>query len=61
MGMRYTSDQKDTEWQHIVYCFHKACTTRRPREHTQRELVNAIFHLVKTGCQWRNLPTHIAP
>jgi putative transposase len=61
MGMRYTSDLADPEWQLIDYCFPKACTTGRPREHTQRELVNAIFYLVKTGCQWRNLPTHFAP
>ena len=61
MGMRYTSDLADSEWQLIDYCFPKACTTGRPREHAQRELVNAIFYLVKTGCQWRNLPTHFAP
>ena len=34
--------------------------TGRPREHAFRELVNAIFYLTKTGCQWRNLPEHFA-
>jgi len=24
-------------------------------------LLNAIFYVVRTGCQWRNLPTHFAP
>ncbi|HBN11948.1 MAG TPA: hypothetical protein DD392_08490, partial [Ruminococcus sp.] len=28
-------------------CLHKAGI---------RELVNAVLYLVKTGCQWRNLP-----
>lgn len=26
-----------------------------------REIWNAIFYLVKTGCQWRMLPSHFAP
>ena len=32
----------------------------RPRKHEIRELLNAIFYLVKTACQWRNLPSHFA-
>lgn len=59
--MRYTSDLSDAEWQLIHYCFPKPCKTGRPREHTQRELLNAIFYLTKTACQWRNLPAHFAP
>ena len=31
-------------------------TTGRPRETDLREIVNAIFYLNKTGCQWRYLP-----
>ena len=31
-------------------------TTGRPREKDLREIVNAIFYLNKTGCQWRYLP-----
>jgi putative transposase len=56
--MRYTSDLTDTEWQLIDYCFPQPKKNGRPRKHPFRELVNAIFYLVKTGCQWRNLPTH---
>ena len=29
--------------------------------HDLREIVNAILYLVKTGCQWRYLPTDFAP
>src|ERR1022692_2071684 len=50
--MRYTSDLTDAEWQLIDYCFPKPCQTGRPREHSQRELLNAIFYLTKTACQW---------
>lgn len=28
----------------------------RKRRHNLREILNAIFYLVKTGCQWRMLP-----
>ena len=59
--MRYTSDLTETEWNLIDYCFPKPSKKGRPREHEVRELVNAIFYLVKTACQWRNLPTHFAP
>ena len=59
--MRYTSDLTDAEWQLIDYCFPKPFKTGRPREHSYRELLNAIFYLNKTACQWRNLPEHFAP
>ena len=59
--MRYTHDLTDTEWQLIQYCFPKRAKTGRPRQHTYRELLNAMFYLVRTACQWRNLPTDFAP
>jgi putative transposase len=59
--MRYTSDLTDAEWQLIDYCFPRPCKTGRPREHSYRELLNAIFYLVRTACQWRNLPENFAP
>jgi putative transposase len=61
MGMRYTHDLTDAEWQLIQYCFPKPARTGRPREHTFRELLNAMFYVVRTACQWRNLPKDFAP
>lgn len=61
MGMRYTTDLTDAEWNLIAYCFPKPAKTGRPREHTFRELLNGIFYAVRTGCQWRNLPTDFPP
>ena len=58
--MRYTSDLTDTEWQLIDFCFPKPNKKGRPRKHPFRELLNAIFYILKTSCQWRNLPTHFA-
>ena len=59
--MRYTHDLTDAEWQLIHYCFPKPCKTGRPREHSYRELLNAMFYVVRTGCQWRNVPKDFAP
>ncbi len=59
--MRYTSDLSDAEWHLIDYCFPKPSKKGRPREHSFRELLNAVFYVVKTGCQWRNVPRDFAP
>ena len=36
-------------------------TQGRKRKHNLREILNAIFYLLKTGCQWRMLPDNFAP
>jgi putative transposase len=59
--MRYTTDLTDTEWSLISYCFGKRGKMGRPRRHAFRELLAAVFYLVKTGCQWRYLPVHFPP
>jgi len=59
--VRYTSDLTDAEWQHLDDCFPKPSKKGRRRKHPFRELLNAIFSQVRTGCQWRNLPKDFAP
>ncbi len=59
--MRYTHDLTDPEWRLINYCFPKRSKTGRPRQHPYRELLNAIFYVARTACQWRNLPKDFAP
>ncbi len=59
--MRYTHDLTDAEWQLIHYCFPQPAQTGRPREHPYRELLIAMFYVVRTACQWRNLPKDFAP
>ena len=34
---------------------------KRKRKHSLREIMNAIFYLLKTVCQWRMLPGNFAP
>jgi len=59
--MRYTTDLTDNQWQLIDYCFPKPSKRGRRRKHSFRELLNAVFYIVKTGAQWRNLPKDFAP
>jgi transposase len=41
--------------------FPKSQKKGRPLKHTFRKLLNAIFYVVKTGYQWRNVPQDFAP
>ena len=34
---------------------------RRKRRHDLRHIMNALFYMVRTGCQWRNLPPNFPP
>ena len=45
----------------VDYYFPKPCKMGRPREHSYRELLNAVCYVVRTACQWRNLPKDFAP
>ena len=33
----------------------------RPKTHTTREILNAIFYVLKSGCAWRLLPRDFPP
>ena len=55
---RYPSDLSDEEWEILKQILMELdpYTRGRPRKSEQREILNAIFYLNKTGCQWRYLP-----
>lgn len=53
--MNYPTDLKDAEWELIEELF-AAKSTGRPRKHSPRTILNAIFYVLKSGCQWRMLP-----
>ncbi len=55
---RYPSDLSDEEWIVVEPILEKAnpYTRGRRRKVDLREVLNAIFYLNKTGCQWRYLP-----
>lgn len=52
----YPSDLTDQEWEIIEPLVPKPESRGRPRAHEDRELLNAIFYVLRTGCAWRMLP-----
>ena len=57
----YLSDLHDREWQKIKYLLPKARDIGRPRSHRVREILNAIFYVLRSGCSWRMRPSDYAP
>ena len=55
-GLRYASDATDAEWSLIEPFMPVANSIGRPRKTNIREVVNALFYIASTGCQWRQLP-----
>ena len=54
---KYPTDLTDSQWAIIEPLF----SGMRNRKWSKRELVNAVLYLVKTGCQWRQLPHDFPP
>lgn len=57
----YPTDLNDNEWRVISPLLPKVNREGRPRKHPWREILNAIFYVVKNGCQWRALPHDFPP
>lgn len=58
---QYPTDLNDSEWLLIKQYMPKEKKTGRPREVDLREILSAIFYVVKTGCQWNYLPNNFPP
>lgn len=57
-GKRYTSDLSDEQWERLRELLPLERQGRgRPISIDMREAVNAMLYVVKTGCQWANLPS----
>ena len=57
----YPSDLSDREW-HVLETHVPALKAGgRPAAHSRREIVNTIFYVLRTGCQWRYLPHDLPP
>lgn len=52
----YPSDLTDAEWSILEPLIPPAKSGGHPRTTNMREVVNAIFYLVRSGCAWRALP-----
>ena len=63
----YETDLTDDEWAILEPILKRALygdktkTRGHPRHYPLREIVNAILYVLKTGCQWRNLPHDLPP
>src|SRR6266481_9553305 len=60
-GLRYASDTTDEEWAVIERLMPPAHGRGRPRETSLRDIVNAIFYIAQSCCQWRMLPKEFPP
>jgi len=56
----YPTDLKYTEWLLIMDYF-PPYRLGRPRKWDMWQIINAILYVVRTGCQWRMLPTNLPP
>lgn len=57
MRPQYASDMSDEQWKLIRRLLPlESDGPGRPLELDMREVVNAIFYVNRTGCQWKNLP-----
>ncbi len=57
----YPTDLTDAQWERVAPLIPPAKPGGRRRSVDVREVVNAILYLVRTGCQWRNLPHEFPP
>ena len=60
MRMPYPSDLTDEQWE-IIKPLIPVNTVGRPRTVEMREVLNAIFYLNRSGCQWDMLPHDLPP
>lgn len=60
-GLRYASDTTDQEWLLIEPHLPPPASRGRTRKACLRDIVNAIFFIAQSGCQWRMLPKDFPP
>jgi putative transposase len=59
--MGYPSDLTDAEWALIEHYFQPRDRRGSASLHPRKRIVDAIFYVVKSGCQWRMLPNDFPP
>lgn len=60
-SLRYETDLTDREWNLIAPMMPAAAKTGRPRGWPLREIMNAIFYVMRGGIGWRLLPSDFPP
>jgi transposase len=61
----YPSDLTDAQWANLGPLLKPPGLDRhgggRPRKYELRRIVDALLYVVKTGCQWRQMPVNFPP
>ncbi len=61
----YASDLTDVQWARLEPLLTETRGERhaegRPRKYERRRVVDAMLYVVKTGCQWRQMPSNFPP
>ena len=60
-GLRYETDLTDAEWALIEPLLPEPLGQGRPPAWSRREIMNAIFYVLRGGISWRLLPTDLPP
>jgi transposase len=60
-GLRYPSDLTDAEWALVEPLIPPAKRGGRRRSVDLRAVLDGIFYVLATGCQWRALPKDLPP
>ena len=61
MRKSYPTDLSDEEWAHLKTYLPASKLPGRMRVHALREIFDAIFYVLKSGCPWRLLPGDFPP
>ena len=61
MRETYPSDLTDKEWRVLEPLIPGGKKLGRPPKYPKRDVLNAIFYLVRSGCAWRMLPHDLPP
>ena len=57
----YSTALADAEWEILEPHVRAPNALGRPRIHSTREILDAVFYLLKSGCPWRLLPKDFPP
>jgi putative transposase len=61
MRRRYPTDLSDDEWRCIEPYIRSSNRRGRPRIHSSRRVLDAVFYVLRSGCAWRLLPRDFPP
>jgi len=61
MKRSYSTNLTDPEWECLKPHIPPPNKRGRPRVHTTREILDAVFYVLKSGCPWRLLPRDFPP